>query len=160
MVDVRRLCAEDVGWKRDALVNVWGSTLVARQGAVIDAMNLDGFVAVEGGTRFGLVTYDVEDDAVEVVTIQVDHEGRGAGRALMDAVKERAQELGARRIWLSTTNDNVRAFRFYQQWGMTLAAVIRNGVDVSRAVKPSIPLIGHDGIPVRDELVFELTLRS
>ena len=158
VVEVRSLCADDLDWKRDTLVQTWGSTLVARQGKVIDALELDGFVAVDGGSRAGLATYAVEDDAVEVVTINVDSQSRGMGRALMDAVKARAQELGARRVWLSTTNDNVRAFRFYQQWGMDLAAVIRNGVEASRDVKPSIPRIGQHSIPVRDELVFELLL--
>ena len=160
MVEVRSLCADDLDWKRATLINVWGSTLVARQGRLIDAVELDGFVAIDSGARVGLATYEVADDAVEVVTIHVDGEGRGVGRALMDAIRTRAQELGVRRLWLSTTNDNVRAFRFYQQWGMSLAAVFRNGVDGSRSVKPSIPHHGQFGIPVRDELVFELILRS
>ena len=158
MIEVRELSGDDLEWKRHELVRAWGSTLIARQGTVIDAQRLNGYVAIDGGAKVGLVTYDHADDAVEVVTIQVDPEGRGVGRALMDAVKARAQELGAHRLWLSTTNDNVRAFRFYQQWGMSLAAVIRNGVDASRTVKPSIPRDGQYGIPVRDELVFELIL--
>jgi hypothetical protein len=37
-------------------------------------------------------------DEFEVVTIQTDHEGVGAGRALMDAARARAIELGARRM--------------------------------------------------------------
>ena len=78
----------------------------------------------------------------------------------MDAVQARAQELGASRVWLSTTNDNVRAFRFYQQWGVDLAAIIRGGVEASRTVKPSIPHEGADGIPVRHELIFELMSNS
>jgi ribosomal protein S18 acetylase RimI-like enzyme len=160
VIEVRELSAEDLDWKRHELVKAWGSTLVARQGTVIDAMALDGYVAIDGGTKVGLLTYDLADDAVEVVTINVDPEGRGIGRALMGAVKARAQELGAHRLWLSTTNDNVRAFRFYQQWGMDLAAVVHGGVDGSRAVKPSIPHEGQYGIPVRHELIFELQLRA
>jgi hypothetical protein len=41
---------------------------------------------------------------------------------------------------------------------MDLRRVIRNGVDASGRVKPSIPTIGSDGIPVRHELEFELVV--
>jgi hypothetical protein len=41
---------------------------------------------------------------------------------------------------------------------MDLRRVIRNGVDASRRVKPSIPRIGSAGIPVRHELEFELVI--
>ena len=65
---------------------------------------------------------------------------------------------GAGRIWLITTNDNLRALRFYQRWGMDLRRLVRNGVDVSRLIKPAIPAEGHDGIPLRHELELELVL--
>ena len=128
VMKVREVSADDLERKRHELVKAWGSTLVARQGTVIDALTLDGYAAIDGGTKVGLLTYDFKDDAVEVVTIHVEPEGRGIGRGAMDAVKTRAQELGAHRLWLSTTNDNVRAFGFYQQWGMDLAALVRGGV--------------------------------
>ena len=78
----------------------------------------------------------------------------------MDAAKDRAEELRARRIWLTTTNNNFRAFRFYQRWGMDLVAFYRNGVARSRLAKPSIPLVDREGVPVRHELEFELLLAS
>jgi hypothetical protein len=61
-------------------------------------------------------------------------------------------------MWLVTTSDNVRALSFYQQWGMDLVALIRDGVAASRRVKPSIPSTGHRGIPLRHELELELLL--
>ena len=76
----------------------------------------------------------------------------------MDAVYEHAVQRKAPRLWVLTTNDNLRAFAFYQHWGMDLRRVIRNGAEVSRRVKPSIPTIGSTGIPVRHELEFELVV--
>ena len=64
----------------------------------------------------------------------------------------------AHRIWLVATNDNIRAIDFYQRWGMDLVGLIKDGVAASRMVKLSIPMTGHDGIPVRHELIFELPL--
>jgi ribosomal protein S18 acetylase RimI-like enzyme len=92
------------------------------------------------------------------VTIHAEQEGVGVGRALMDAVLAEARRTAARRIWLVTTNDNIRAIRFYQRWGMDLVAFVHDAVAASREVKPSIPMTGSDGIPVRHELVFALPL--
>ena len=108
--------------------------------------------------RVGLVTYAVRDNELEIVTIQAEPEGRGVGRALMDTVLGHARDEGIRRIWLITTNDNVRALSFYQQWGMDLAALVRDGVSTSRSVKSSIPTIGGNGVPIRHELELDLYL--
>ena len=82
VMEVREVSADDLEWKRQELVKAWGSTLVARQGTVIDALTLDGYAAIDGGTKVGLLTYDFKDDAVEVVTIHLEPEGRGIGSAL------------------------------------------------------------------------------
>ena len=137
----------------------WGSTTVARKGVLVDAAALPGFVADVDGQRAGLVTCARRGDVLEVVTIHVHEEGSGVGRALMDAVFSRGGDQRVRRIWLTTTNDNLRAIAFYQRWGMDLVALIRDGVDRGpRFVKPSIPMVGRDGIPIRHELEFELLL--
>jgi ribosomal protein S18 acetylase RimI-like enzyme len=154
MIDVRPLGPEDREWKRTALNRAWGSTSVARSGELLDAMAFDGFVAVEAGEPIGLLTYADRGGDIEVVTLHADQQGRGAGTALMDAVWAHVLATGAGRLWLSTTNDNLRAIGFYQRWGMDLVELRRDGVTASRAVKPSIPLVVK-GIPLRHELVLE-----
>ena len=155
---VRLLGADDRDWKEGALRRAWGSTTVARKGELVDVVDLPGFVAIADEQRVGLVTYAVCDNEIEIVTIQAEPEGRGVGRALMDAVLGHPRDEGIRRIWLITTNDNVRALSFYQRWGMDLATLIRDGVSTSRSVKPSIPAIARNGIPIRHELELELRL--
>jgi ribosomal protein S18 acetylase RimI-like enzyme len=157
-VRVRALTHDDGAWKDASVRGHWGSTVVARHGELVDAAGLPGFVALVDDTPVGLVTVARRGDDLEVVTIHVEHEGRGVGRALMDVVRDHARRTGVRRIWLITTNDNVRALRFYQRWGMDLVALVRDGVAASRAVKPSIPACGRDGIPIRHELELELRL--
>lgn len=85
-------------------------------------------------------------------TIHAFEEGRGVGTALIGAVKE----LGARRLWLITTNDNVHAQRFYERQGFRLVAVDQGAVDRSRLAKPEIPLLGVGGVEIHDELEYEL----
>lgn len=155
---VRPLNDDDQTWKEGSLRRMWGSLSVARKGELVDVAGLPGLVAVVHEHPIGLLTYARHGDDLEVVSLHVEHEGYGAGRALMDGVLVRARASGAHRIWLMTTNDNIRAIGFYQQWGMDLAGCIRHGVAASRAVQPLIPMTGDHGIPVRHELEFELRL--
>jgi ribosomal protein S18 acetylase RimI-like enzyme len=73
-------------------------------------------------------------------------------------VREVATAAGCRRLWLITTNDNLDALRFYQRRGFELVAVHRDFREVARRLKPSIPLEGNFGIPIRDEIELELRL--
>ena len=118
---VRSLTDADQSWKLATLQRGWGTTTVARLAELVDAAPLSGFVALDGDERVGLLTYLERSDGIEVATIQALEQGRGVGRALMDAVYEHAVQREAPRLWLVTTNDNLRAFTFYQQWGMDLS---------------------------------------
>jgi GNAT superfamily N-acetyltransferase len=155
---VRSLTTADASWKRSVLEAGWGSTAVARLGELIDASELPGLVVEAEGERIGLATFALRPDGLEVVTIQALVEGQGVGRLLMDNLRDHGLEVGTPRLWLVTTNDNVRAFGFYQRWGMDLNRVVLGGVERSRGVKPTIPRVGAAGIPVRHELQFELGL--
>jgi ribosomal protein S18 acetylase RimI-like enzyme len=145
-------------WKVETLERGWGSTFVARLGELVDAAPLPGFVAQDGDRRVGLLTYAARDGGMEIVTIESLEESLGIGTALMEAVRALATAGGASRLWLVTTNDNIRAIGFYQRWGMDLVGVVRDGVTRSRLLKPSIPMVGQHGIPMRHELQFELGL--
>jgi ribosomal protein S18 acetylase RimI-like enzyme len=113
----------------------------------------------QDGRIAGALTYDIRDDEMEAVTVDAFVERVGAGRALIAAAAGEARRLGCRRLWLITTNDNTPALRFYQRCGMRLAALHRDAIAQSRRLKPEIPETGLDGIPIRDEIEFELPLR-
>ena len=85
-------------------------------------------------------------------------EKAGIGTALIDAVKDVATMARCKRLWLITTNDNMAALHFFQKRGFMLVAVYPNALEQSRKLKPEIPLIGIDGIPLRDEIELEMPL--
>jgi ribosomal protein S18 acetylase RimI-like enzyme len=158
MLDIRPLRDDDREHARNLLTDSWGSTVVAIHGVTYDAAALPGFIANIDGSPAGLVTYHVEGDAWEVVTLDAVIRERGIGTALLQAVERAASEAGARRLWLITTNENVNALRFYQQHGFDLVAIHRDAVTRARErLKPSIPL-DVDGIPLRHELELERIL--
>jgi ribosomal protein S18 acetylase RimI-like enzyme len=145
------------------LDDVLGGRMQARRGELIDVVAEAGLVAEVASTRVGLVGWRFEADrrVAEVTVLAVDPKsgGRGVGRALLEAGLEALRGAGVRRAWLVTTNDNLRALRLYQRAGWRLAALRPGAVDESRRLlKPSIPEIAEDGIPLRDELELEIEL--
>lgn len=106
----------------------------------------------------GLLTFFVKGDECEVTSLDSLREGQGIGTKLMNAVMDEARKQKCRRVLLITTNDNLRALGFYQKRGFELVAIHRGAVNESRKIKPSIPLTGFDGIPLRDEIELEMIL--
>jgi hypothetical protein len=100
------------------------------------------------GQASALLTYQEGSDAVEIVAIC--SAVPGCGKALIVALKLRFDTMP---IWLVTTNDNHRALLSYQRQGFAVIETRKGAVARARRLKPSIPLIGQDGIPMRDELV-------
>jgi GNAT superfamily N-acetyltransferase len=116
---------------------------------------LPGFVAICENEPSGLITYHLDSAECEIVTLDSLKEGYGIGSALIEAVKREALNAGCARLWLITTNDNTPALRFYQKRGFAIKAVYPNALENSRRLKPEIPEIGIDGIPIRDEIELE-----
>jgi GNAT superfamily N-acetyltransferase len=154
LIEVRPL--EPAG--RALVIERWAPE-IARRGELVAIDGLPGFTAWIGNDRAGLLTYAVRGPELEVVTLESLLPGRGVGRALMDAARGAAVEADCRRLWLITTNDNIRALAFYQRWGMDLCAFRRGAIaEYRRTIKPSIPERAENGIPVAHELELELLL--
>ena len=105
-----------------------------------------------------MATYYIRRHECEMVSLNAFTKAAGIGTMLVDAVKRTARVAGCSRLWLTTTNDNLDAIRFYQRRRFQLVAVHPNAMEVSRKLKPSIPEVGNFGIPLRDELEFEMRL--
>ena len=157
-VAVREIGPVDRAWVGAFLREQFGSTRVASRGVVHQADELPGFIACCNGEPAGLLTYHVAGGGLEVVTIHAARSGLGLGTALLNEARARARALGCSRLWLITTNDNRPAARFYERWGMCRCAVHRDAVTRSRVLKPEIPRLGIDGVPIRDEIEYELRL--
>jgi GNAT superfamily N-acetyltransferase len=132
------------------------SLLVARLGRLVRGIDHPALVTERDGTLAGVLTYVLDGEDCEVLTLHAAERFGGAGTALIEAVERLAADAGCARLWLITTNDNVDALRFYQRRGFRLFALHRGAVDDSRArLKPEIPPIGEHGIDLRDELELE-----
>jgi ribosomal protein S18 acetylase RimI-like enzyme len=140
------------------LTEHWGSARIVSRGRIHQADELPGFAAIEKNKPAGLITCNIIGHECEITTLNSLTKGEGAGSALVEAVKKTAIQNGCKRLWLITTNDNTHALHFWQRRGFRTAAIYINAVEKSRLLKPEIPLIGDDGIPIRDEIELELML--
>ena len=155
---LKPITGDDRAWVRQFIVDHWGADIVVGHGEVMRPHEHHGFVAFDGEDVVGVITYRISDDACEVISLDSLREGQGIGTALMNAVMHAAKKHGFRRMWLITTNDNIHALAFYQKRGFVMVALHRNAVNESRKLKPSIPLIADNGIPIQDEIEMEMML--
>ncbi len=135
-IDIQEIGEGDRKWVRDFIQEKWGAKIVVSRGVVHHPDALPGYLAVVGGAKQGLVTYHIDGDECEIVTLDSITKCRGIGTALVVAVRKVAFLAGCKRVWLITTNDNVKAIRFYQKRGFVLVAVHRNAINESRKLKP------------------------
>ena len=157
-MDIREIVQTERAAEDAFIARRWFTTTMVVHGECIDLGVADGWFACEDGEIIGLVTYRIAGGEMEILSLDSLREGWGIGMALLDRAISRAREAGCTRVWLITTNDNLRAQRFYRKRGFTLVAVHENALDEARRLKPEIPLVGMDGIPLKDELEFELRL--
>lgn len=160
---IRPLIQEDRNWVAHFMDKHWGSTKVVSRGRAFYGHLLPGFAAEmndapDDAPTAGIITYNIEGDQCEIVTMNSLQRGIGIGMALMARVKEVAVEAGCKRIWLITTNDNLEALEYYQKRGMKLFAVHPNALVAARKIKPQIALVGKHKIPLRDEIELEMIL--
>lgn len=154
----RRLTADDLPRLRQFWIERWGSEEMISRGRIYRPEQLEGFVAEDVNEWIGLLTYFIKDNECEVTSIDSLREGQGIGSILLNKVIEEARARDCVRIFLITTNDNLNALGFYQKRGFEMVTIFRGALKESRKLKPSIPLIGNHGIPLRDEIELEMIL--
>ena len=137
----------------------WGSPLIVSREAAYDIRKIDCLLAVDTATDrwLGVAGYRFSHGDCELVLLEAFDRYCGVGTALLGAVSRIAVQMNSRRLWLVTTNANVDAIRFYQRRGMRLARVWVDAITrARRTLKPEIPMVGDYGIPITDELEFEI----
>jgi len=157
-ITTRKICFSDLDWIKTLFIKNWSSDFIISRGKIHKPENLEGFIVEENGENIGLATIFIENDEMELVTIDSLKQGKGIGRMLLDEVTSLAREKKLERLWLITTNDNLNALKFYQKNGFRLVKIYPNAIVESRKIKPQIPEIGENEIPLRDEIELEIIL--
>lgn len=157
-MNVEKISGQNRKYINDFIKEHWHTTKIIIRGKEVDMTLVDGLVVFEQNEIIGLVTYMLYDDIMEITSLDSLRENQGLGTMLLEATVSLAKENGYKKIVLITTNDNINAIRFYQKRGFDMANLYRNALDASRKLKPEIPLIGENNIPLKHEIEFELVL--
>lgn len=155
---IRSIDSSDVAWIRQFIINHWGAEKVVVHGEVKYPEQLPGFACTWNREVVGLVTYQIRGKECEIISLDSLRPQLGIGSALIEVVVNVARGQGCEKVWLITTNDNLLALGFYQRRGFKITAVHPDALSEARKLKPSIPLIGLEGIPLTDEIVLEKKL--
>ncbi len=139
------------------LQRAWGSSvIVLREGEVFDLKDESGFVAYEGDTVVGLITHRITNQICDILSLDSKIQNQGIGTSLVEKVKEYAKLNKCHLLRVITTNDNLRAIGFFQKRGFHLTKLYIDAMDHVRKIKPDVPLIGDNNIPLNDELELEM----
>lgn len=150
---VLKITTENRSDVRKFFINHWGSAEMVVSSGIYNCSELDGFIYVnEYDEITGLITYIIRNNECEVISLDSTEEGKGIGTELVRVVEDIAKQNRCEVISLLTTNDNLHALKFYQKRGYRIVEIIPDAVQKARAIKPFIPLIGNDDIPLHDEL--------
>jgi ribosomal protein S18 acetylase RimI-like enzyme len=155
---IRRLTVDDLPRLRQFWIEHWGADFMVTHGEIYRPEQLDGFIVEEGAEWIGLVTFIINDHEMQVTSLDSLRVGKGIGTILINKVIDEARMKECRRLFLITTNDNLNALGFYQRRGFELSNLYRGAINESRKLKPGIPLIGENNIPLRDEIELEMIL--
>jgi ribosomal protein S18 acetylase RimI-like enzyme len=136
-------------------LHFWGETEVECFDGVYDVLELPALVAELGSEVLGAVSYAVDGERMNLVMFNVlpDFQGRGVGKALLQAAVEKARMLGLTRLVVATSNDDLPALAFYQRARFTVEAVVPGRILEHHGGEE-----GFAGIPVRDEIRLQLLL--
>ena len=144
---------------REFITEHWHAPHICIRDKLYYPHQAEAFIERRDGKVSGLVTYEQQGDAILMITQNSVEPGAGIGASLVLKIIEEARKRKVRRIWLTTTNDNLKSIGFYQRMGFRLVAVHRDAVMGGRqSLKPELPEFGLNGLPILDEIEMELIL--
>ena len=92
---------------------------------------------------------------LEITSLNSLEEKKGVGTALVNKVVNPANTEHLKNIKLITTNDNLNALLFWQKRGFRLCKIYPGALEITRKLKPTLPFVGENGIPLRDEIIVQ-----
>ena len=76
-IQIRKINNSDREWIRNLFINNWGGDFIVSRGKIWKSDNLEGFIAQENSDKVGLVTVNIENNEMEIVTIDSLSPGEG-----------------------------------------------------------------------------------
>jgi len=116
---------DDVTWSFDVTPSPRSSVPSSIDGMLVaeDGGEIVGYVAVGRATRLESNRHVAD---IRGLAVAPDHQGRGLGRALVQAALDAARERGARKVTLRVLGPNTAARALYESCGFVVEGVRRD----------------------------------
>lgn len=157
-IKTRAIKLTDKNWIKDIFIEYWGGDFIVSRGKIHRLEDLQGFIAEVNNKKLGLITFKIVNKELEITSLNSLLQKKGIGTSLVKKVLNLAKKEKLKRVLVTTTNDNLYALRFYQKRNFHLVKIYPNAMDATRKLKPGIPKIGENGIPIKDEIELEMKL--
>lgn len=157
-VKIRAIKPADTAWIRELFIQNWAGDFMVIRGKAYQLEELSGYIAELSNKKVGLITFKVTGQKLEITSLNSLLEKKGVGTALVNKVVNLAKTRRLKNIRLITTNDNLNALGFWQKRGFRLFRVYPDSLAIARRLKPVLPFVGENDIPLRDEIELEMKL--
>lgn len=157
-LEIEPISEQDLETVQEIVTRMWNDAMIVVHNDVYHIAHLEGIKAVIDKHIVGCLHYQVSSPVCEILSLVSLQENQGIGSTLLAAIEAIAKALNCQKLSLITTNDNLHALGFYQRRGFRLTKLYPGQLDLSRKIKPSIPIIGEHQIPLRDEIQLEKNL--
>jgi N-acetylglutamate synthase-like GNAT family acetyltransferase len=157
-IKIRAIRPTDTAWIRELFIQKWAGDLMIIRGKAYQLEELSGYIAELSNKKVGLITFRVTGQKLEITSLNSLLEKKGVGSTLVNKVLNFAKTRRLKSIRLITTNDNLNAIGFWQKRGFKLLRIYPDSLEMARKLKPALPFVGENGIPLRDEIELEMKL--
>ena len=143
---------------RQIVEKLWGEDEQLTHDRTYNVPNLSGYIVKSKGALIGFVSTGEIDDDILIVALGVlpEYQSLGIGKALVKKVEDAAFRMKKKRLFVSTSNDDLPALAFYQSNCFQIYEVKPNVI----AMKHGKIISGIAGLPVRDELRLQKTVQG
>ena len=142
-----------------AILDSYGTgRFMVMRGIVYEADALHAVVAERDGTVVGVAPYSLAGNIAFVAVADLFIRDEEVARALLGAVEAFCRRAGRPFLRAITSNDAIELIGLMQQLGYRIVAIWPNGMNLVRELKPSIPAVAANGVPIVDEIELEITL--
>lgn len=103
----------------------------------------------------GLMPLDTASAEIVNLAVDPDRQGKGIGKRLIASALEQAQSRGCEKVIVRTGNSSLNQLGLYQKCGFRMVRIERDYF-VNNYPEP----IFENGIPCRDQIILEMTIRG
>jgi ribosomal protein S18 acetylase RimI-like enzyme len=155
---VKKVSSKNEKDKIRALVRqFWGEEEQLTFNIKFNVSEQPAYVAQVGNEFAGFISLSENQDSLIIVALGVhpEYQDSGIGHSLIKKAEAEATKLQKKKLLVSTSNDDLPALGFYQSLGFQIFEVVPNAI----AEKHGTTLAGVGGLPIRDELRLQKTLK-